>query len=214
VTPEAVLDRLFERRVVAVLRASSAEHLPAVAEVLVESGVDAVEVTLTTPGAVDALHDLAERLGDAALVGAGTVLDEQQAVETIAAGARFLISPIVDQAVLRTGLAASVPVFPAALTPTEFALALRAGAGLVKLFPASTVGPAYLRALRGPFPDLRAMPTGGVSIESVPDWLAAGAAVVGLGGPLIGDSIAGGSLEELGRRARRLVELADRNAGG
>lgn len=210
----SLVDRLRASRLVAVLRASTADHFLPVAEVLVESGFDVVEITLTTPRSLESLHDLVSRLPSNVLVGAGTVVDEQQARAAMAAGATFLVSPAVSLPVLRAGLAAGVPVVPGALTPTEFAQATREGAAVVKLFPACAFGPDYLHSLRGPFPDLAVMPTGGIAVDAVRTWLEAGAVSVGLGGALTGDAVAGGSLTELALRARRALASRDATARG
>lgn len=210
----AVLDRFRSGKVTAVLRGSSTEHFAAVAEVLVEAGIDLLEVTLTTPQALESLQELASKFEGTATVGAGSVIEEPQAQAAIAAGAAFLVSPTTSLPVLRAGQAASVPVVPGAFTPSEFATARAAGAELVKLFPAGVVGPAYLRHLRGPFPDLEAMPTGGIALDQISEWLRAGAAAVGVGGPLLGDALSGGSLAELARRATHAVSQAGRLVNG
>lgn len=189
--------------VVAVLRAPTADAFAAVADVLVTAGVTAIEVTLTSRGAVEALAGLRRRLPSHAVVGAGTVLTADQAKASVDAGASFLVSPVLDPD-LTAGL--GVPCYPGGLTPTEIFTAHRAGAPIVKLFPAATVGPRYVKDLHGPLPDVRIMPTGGIAVEDVPGWLAAGAVAVGLGGPLIGDAATGGSLAALADRARRAAD--------
>lgn len=199
---DAVSAAVARSGIVAVLRARTADSFAAVADVLVSAGVTALEVTLTSRGAIDALAGLRRQLPETVAVGAGTVLTADEAKASIDAGAEFLVSPVLD-----TGLvaASSVPFYPGTLTPTEIHAAMRAGAPLVKVFPAGGLGPGYLRDVRGPLPGARIMPTGGIKIEDVVDWLAAGAVAVGLGSPLIGDAASGGDLRKLAARARQAV---------
>ena len=188
--------------VVAVLRAATADGFATVATVLVSSGITAIEVTLTSEGAIDALAGLRRQLPSKAVVGAGTVLTAADAEAAVDAGAAFLVSPVLDLSLGSFG----VPFYPGGLTPTEIFQAARSGAPLVKLFPAAAVGPRYLKDLHGPLPGVRIMPTGGIGIDDVAAWLSAGAAAVGLGGPLIGDAASGGSLSALADRARRAAD--------
>lgn len=200
---DSVTAAIVRSGVVAVLRASTADGFAAVADVLVEAGITAIEVTLTSRGAIDALAGLRRQLPPVAVVGAGTVLTADQAKAAADAGAAFLVSPVLD---LELSGAAGVPFYPGGLTPTEIFRAHAAGAPLVKLFPAAAVGPRYLKDLHGPLPDVRIMPTGGIDIADVATWLGNGASAVGLGGPLIGDAAAGGSLTALAERARRAAD--------
>ncbi len=210
----AVKAQLRASGVVAVLRASSAEHFLPAARILTDAGVTALEVTLTADGALDALAAMRQEFDGDVVVGAGTVLTEAQATDCMRHGAEFLVSPVVNAEVIRTGHASSVPVYPGALTPTEFETASRLGVDLVKLFPANTMGPSYLKDLHGPLPHLDIMPTGGVSLDNIETWLAAGAVTVGLGGPLMGDALAGGDLDALGGRAREAVAAVRRARAG
>jgi 2-dehydro-3-deoxyphosphogluconate aldolase/(4S)-4-hydroxy-2-oxoglutarate aldolase len=189
--------------VVAVLRAPTANGFAAVADVLVGSGITAIEVTLTSRGAIDALAGLRRQLPPGAVVGAGTVLTADQAKASVDAGAEFLVSPILD---LDLAGGVGVPFYPGGLTPTEIFRAARSGAPLVKLFPAATVGPRYVKDLHGPLPDVRIMPTGGIDLGDVAAWLTAGASAVGMGAPLLGDAASGGSLTALADRARRAAD--------
>lgn len=197
-----VTDAVSRSGIVAILRAQTSDVFAAVADVLVGEGITALEVTLTSRGAIDALAGLRRQLPGAVTVGAGTVLTMDDAKAAVDAGAQFLVSPTLD-----TGLisASPVPFYPGTYTPTEILAAHRAGAPLIKLFPAGGLGPDYLRNVHGPLPGLKIMPTGGIKIEDIADWLFAGAAAVGLGGPLIGDAAAGGSLAALAARARHAV---------
>jgi 2-dehydro-3-deoxyphosphogluconate aldolase/(4S)-4-hydroxy-2-oxoglutarate aldolase len=187
--------------IVAILRAPSANGFAAIADVLVAAGITALEITLTSAGALEAIAGLRRRLPEGTIVGAGTVLTPEDAAAAVGAGAAFLVSPVLD-----TLAGADVPGYPGAYTPTEVYSAYRAGAPLVKLFPAGGLTPAYLKALRGPLPQVRILPTGGINLDDIAGWLSAGAAAVGLGGPLIGDAATGGSLTALAERARRAVD--------
>ncbi|GAA4929701.1 bifunctional 4-hydroxy-2-oxoglutarate aldolase/2-dehydro-3-deoxy-phosphogluconate aldolase [Actinoplanes utahensis] len=186
--------------VVAVLRAPSADGFAAVADVLVAAGVTALEITLTSAGALEAIGGLRRQLPETVVIGAGTVLTEDDAKASIDAGASFLVAPV---SVLGPQ---PVPFYPGAFTPTEVYTAHRAGAPVIKLFPAGGLGPGYLKDLRGPLPDVRIMPTGGIGLDDISQWLTAGAVAVGLGGPLIGDAATGGSLTALAARARHAVD--------
>lgn len=205
---------LVANPVIAVLRASQASDYDAVVDVLAENGVRSIELTLSTPGTFEYLPALLERTGADVEIGIGTIVTAQQAQRAIDAGARYLMTPVVNLEVIALAVAAGVPVFPGGLTPTELFSAWDAGATAVKIFPAETVGPQYGSHLRGPFPELRFVPSGGIGFDDVPAWLAAGATAVSLGGPLIGDALKGGSLDALAERARRVTELAtDARAG-
>lgn len=188
--------------IVAILRAPTADGFAAVAETLVGAGITAIEVTLTSRGAIDAIAGLRRQLSDSVAIGAGTVLTADDAKAAVDAGAAFLVSPALDRELLANS---PVPFYPGTFSPTESYAAHQAGAPLVKLFPASGLGPEYLRNVRGPLPQIKIMPTGGIKIEDIADWLLAGASAVGLGGPLIGDAATGGSLAALGVRARHAV---------
>lgn len=203
---EGVLRRVRELGVIAVVRGASAPAAVEVADALIEGGITGIEVAFTTPDAAEALKEMREEHGDRILLGAGTVTTPEEAEAAAEAGARFLVSPGCDPGLVpimqKTGLA----VLPGVLTPSEVLLALRLGAGAVKLFPGSLGGPAYLKALRGPFPRVLFMPTGGVSEENVADWFAAGAFAVGVGGALAPASLEGRDRGEVVERAARLAE--------
>jgi Entner-Doudoroff aldolase len=176
-----------------------------IGHVLAEAGLGVLEVTLDHPGALDALGAMAQALGDDVVLGAGTVRDPALPAQAAAAGARFCVSPELDVAVVEATLAAGLEPVPGTLSPTEIATALRAGARMVKLFPAGALGPGYLRALLGPFADLAVVPTGGIRHDEVAPWLDAGALAVGLGSDLVGARPGRGDLEEIGRRAGAVV---------
>ena len=197
-----VLDSLREHVVVAVLRAPTPEAAVAGVAALVEGGVRAVEITYSTPRAPAVITELLERYGDDVLVGAGTVTTPGQVAEAVAAGAQYLVSPGTSAAVAEQMRSSGTPFAIGALTPSEVMAADELGADLVKLFPGSLGGPSYLRALRGPFPDVPFMPTGGVSADNARSWLEAGAVCLGAGGDLVsGAMLARGDHAEITRRA-------------
>lgn len=202
-------DRLIAGRAVAVLRATSADRYARVVDVLVAAGITSIELTLTTPGTVDALPALVDRYGGRAEVGVGTVLSRDAAIAVVEAGAAFLVTPTVEPEVMAVARDAGRPVFPGAYTPTEIRTCWAAGAAAVKVFPASSLDPGFFRSIAGPFPDIALMPSGGVSVDSIPQWLDAGAVAVSLGGELIGDALRGGDLDALARRARACRAAVD-----
>lgn len=183
-TRRAVVDALIERAAVAVLRLPSADLARDAILALADGGVTAIEVTLTTPDALSLISSI-RKARESLLVGAGSVLSAEQARHAIEAGARYLVSPVFDADVLATAHTYDVPAMPGAFTPTEILTAYKAGADLVKVFPADTLGPAYLKGVLSPMPFLELMPTGGVTPDNVATWLRAGAVAVGLGGALV-----------------------------
>ena len=205
-TKDEVLGAILETKVVAVIRMKDAARLADVAAALGRGGVRALEVTMTVPGAVGIIREMAKSKAPGTLVGAGTVLDAGTAKDVIAAGADFVVSPITDRETVRVCCDAGVLVAPGAFTPTEIVAAWRAGADIVKVFPATSLGPQFCRDLRGPLPEVRLMPTGGVTIENARDFIAAGAAAVGLGTALVdAKAVEAGDWEALEARARRLM---------
>src|SRR5438552_14605194 len=208
VMPLPGLAPLLQSGVIAVVRVSEAVRLGPAARALAAGGVGAVEVTLTTPGAIDTIADLAADAGLAGcVIGAGTVLDESAARYVIDAGARFVVSPTLNPAVIRACRDRGVPCMPGALTPTELLEGWRVGAAVMKLFPASAVGPGYLRDVLVPLPFLRLVPSGGVSLQNAGGWIRAGAAAVSVGSGLASAALlAEGSAAELTARARSFVE--------
>lgn len=199
----------------AILRSADASGLPAVARALASGGVTCLEVTLTTAGALDALAAIRAELGPDVAVGAGTVITAGQARDALAAGAEFLVAPVVDTAVVRNAADSGIPCYPGAWTPTEVSQAWRAGAAAVKLFPASTGGPAHLRQLRAPLPDIPLVAVGGVGIDEARDYLDAGACAVGIGSPLLRGADQDSTpqaLEALTVRARILLDAVGATA--
>jgi 2-dehydro-3-deoxyphosphogluconate aldolase / (4S)-4-hydroxy-2-oxoglutarate aldolase len=203
--PASVMEAIAATGIVAVLRAGDAGRFEQVAEVLVEAGVTCVEFTLTSRGAVEALRRFAARMPPGVTLGAGTVLQPDTADAAIDAGASYLVSPTVGLDVIERARRRGVAALPGAFTPTEILQAWRAGADAVKLFPASVGGPAYLRAVKAPLPEVPLVPTGGVGLEEIGRYLDAGALAVGLGAPLVGDAGEGGDLGALRRRAEAAV---------
>jgi len=181
-----ILARIRATGVIPVVRAPSADDAIAAVEAMCAGGIDVVELTMTVPSAIKVIERVVERHGDAIVVGAGTVLDAETARACILAGAAFIVSPIVDRPTIRACRTYGIPVVPGALTPTEVVAAWRAGADLVKVFPCSAVGGAsYIKALRAPLPQIELVPTGGVTVATVGDFIAAGACAVGAGADLV-----------------------------
>ncbi len=214
-SPSTVQDRILpsplltSSRIVAVLRAAEASAYERVIDVLIESGIKSIELTLTTPGTLEVLPRLLRRAGTDAEIGVGTVTCVAEAEQALNAGAGYLVTPVTNVDVIAAAVAAGRPIFPGALTPTEVHAAWSAGATAVKIFPAETVGAQYGGHLRGPFPGLKFIPSGGVGLEDIASWLKNGAMAVSLGGPLLGDALRGGSLVALASRASAAVEAVN-----
>ena len=205
---DKTLSRIERSGVVAVLRAPSGEMLCDVADALLAGGVEAIEVTFTVPGAHRVLQQVADRLGDKILLGAGTVLDPETARVALLAGAEFLVAPTVNLEVIRLCRRYDKVVMPGALTPTEVLTAWEAGADVVKVFPSELTGPKYLKALHGPLPQVRLMPTGGVNLQTAADFLRAGAYALGIGGSLVeAKAVAAGDMARIESLARQYIEI-------
>jgi 2-dehydro-3-deoxyphosphogluconate aldolase / (4S)-4-hydroxy-2-oxoglutarate aldolase len=202
--PSAIL---LDNPVVAVLRARHASEYAPVIDALIRGGVRSIELTLSTEGVYDLLPRIVEEFGGAAEIGVGTITVPEEAALALDQGARFLVTPVMNLDVVRAAVERGIPVFPGGLTPTELLAGWTAGATAVKLFPASTVGPGYIGQLRGPFPHMQVIPSGGVGIDDAPGWIKAGALAVSLGGPLLKDAFSGGDLAQLTERARRVSAL-------
>lgn len=201
------LDRVRELGLVAVVRGASCASAVEVSGALIEGGVLGIEITFTTPEADRAVRELNEEYGDRILLGAGTLTTAEHVELSVAAGAAFLVSPGCDPELLPVMRGTGLTFMPGVLTPSEVMLAGRLGAEAVKLFPGSLGGPPYLKGLKGPFPEVQIMPTGGVSAENVADWFAAGAFAVGVGGALVPPTLGGGEERELVvERAARMVD--------
>jgi 2-dehydro-3-deoxyphosphogluconate aldolase/(4S)-4-hydroxy-2-oxoglutarate aldolase len=204
-----VLKKIREVGLVPVLRADSEEEALAIAYALEAGGVTILEVTMTVPGAVDAIRRLASEAGDRILVGAGTVLDPETARVCMLAGAQFIVSPALNVRTIELCRRYDVAVFPGALTPTEIITAWEAGADAVKVFPCSAVGGAkYLKAIKAPLPQIELIPTGGVSLATAAEFLDAGAIALGVGGDLVDNkAIRAGKPEVITENARKYLEI-------
>lgn len=182
---EQQLQQVLEGGIVAVIRAPDGSQLVEVAEALADGGVHVIEVTMSVPNALDVLKQVRRTLGSRILLGAGTVLDPETARAVLLAGAEFIVAPTINLDVIKLCQRYDKLVMPGAFTPTEILTAWEAGADIVKVFPADTVGPAFFKALRGPLPQVRLMPTGGVDLKTAADFLKAGACCLGVGGQLV-----------------------------
>jgi 2-dehydro-3-deoxyphosphogluconate aldolase/(4S)-4-hydroxy-2-oxoglutarate aldolase len=199
--------RIEREGIVAVIRLEQAAVLPRVVEALAAGGVRAIEVTMTVPGAIESIRQLAARASDDLLLGAGTVLDPETARRTIDAGARFVVSPVSRPSLIEACHAAGVPALPGCYSPTEILNAWDAGADIVKVFPAGGLGPAFFKDVRAPLPQVKLMPTGGVSIDNAGEWIRAGAVAVGVGSALVDPRlVAAGDFAAITERAARIVE--------
>jgi 2-dehydro-3-deoxyphosphogluconate aldolase/(4S)-4-hydroxy-2-oxoglutarate aldolase len=211
----ATVERVIAGGLVAVVRSSDPSQLVEVVGALADGGVTAAEITFTVPDALEVIRAAARDLGDRVVLGAGTVLDPETARAAILAGARFLVSPTLNLEVIRLAHRYDVAVMPGAFTPTEILTAWEAGADVVKVFPSEVLGPAFLKAMRGPLPQVRLMPTGGVDLTTIPAFLAAGACCLGVGGALVDPKlVAAGDLAALRERARAFVEAVRAARGG
>lgn len=209
------LARIRSAGVLAVLRAPSADAAIAAADALIAGGVRGIEVTYSTPDVPAALAGIRTRHGDGVVLGAGTLLDPPQAAEAAAAGAQYLVAPGLDDELVEAMAATGAVVMAGAVTPTEVMRARRLPVDVVKLFPGSLGGPALLKALRGPFPDLAFLPTGGVSAANVGEWLAAGALAVAAGGELCPASeLRDGDWDDVTARARSFAGALETARGG
>jgi 2-dehydro-3-deoxyphosphogluconate aldolase/(4S)-4-hydroxy-2-oxoglutarate aldolase len=201
-----ILTQLMEGKVVAVVRLDSGEQLVNVAEALKAGGITAIEFTASTPGAIDMIKEAATRFGDRVLLGAGTVLDPETARAAILAGAEFIVTPALNLATIELCKRYGKPIIPGALTPTEILTAWQAGADMVKVFPASVMGPGYLKAVLAPLPQVRLVPTGGMSADNAAEYLKAGAVAVGVGGKLVDKAaVARGDWQAITAEAQRLM---------
>ncbi|TWH21918.1 bifunctional 4-hydroxy-2-oxoglutarate aldolase/2-dehydro-3-deoxy-phosphogluconate aldolase [Prauserella rugosa] len=198
-------DALRSTRIVAILRGRSGEHVDAVVDTLVDAGVRCLEITMNTPGALDAVRGAVERHGTSAKVGVGTVRTPEHVDRAAEAGAEFVVAPDTDSDVAARVHARGLGYFPGAFTASEVTAATKLGATAVKIFPASLGGPGYIRELRAPLDDIDLLPTGGVTLDLVRPFLEAGACGLGIGSPLLGDALDGGDLGELRRRAHTFL---------
>jgi 2-dehydro-3-deoxyphosphogluconate aldolase/(4S)-4-hydroxy-2-oxoglutarate aldolase len=212
------MDIIRATGVIAIMRTQSSEQLLRAADAIREGGVRAIEVTMTTPGALSVIEQATSRYQDAGqdvLFGAGTVLDAESARACILAGAQFIVSPSFNPALVELCRRYSVPVMPGAYTPTEIVTAWECGADMVKVFPASVGGPALIKALKAPLPQIELVPVGGVNLDTAADFIRAGAAAVGVGSALINQKLLDSEdFSTLTERARRFVEEVARGRMG
>ncbi len=206
-TRDQIARAIADTGIVPVIRAANAEQALKAAEAVYRGGIRTIEITMTVPGAIAVLEKLAEQLHGQVLLGAGTILDPETARAAILAGAEFLVAPSLNPKVIEMAHRYSKVVLPGALTPTEVLAAWDAGADFVKVFPAGNVGgPKYIKALKGPFPHIELVPTGGVNLETAADFLLAGAAALGVGGELVdARALAAGRLEVIEENARKFL---------
>lgn len=201
-----IANRIISAGVIAVVRLAEASQLTKVADAIRAGGVDIIEFTMTTPGALRIIEECAGRFGDDVLLGAGTVLDAETARAAILAGAQFIVSPVTDFPSMELAHRYDKVVMPGALTPTEILRAWQGGADFVKVFPAGGLGPRYLKDILAPLPMVRLVPTGGVGPANAAEFIRSGAAAIAVGGELVNNKlVAAGAFEQLSENARKLV---------
>jgi 2-dehydro-3-deoxyphosphogluconate aldolase/(4S)-4-hydroxy-2-oxoglutarate aldolase len=208
-TRDQVRERILEVGIVPVIRAASSRDARLAVDAICAGGIPIAELTMTVPGAIGVISELAKTMGSALLLGAGTVLDAKTAEKCIAAGAQFIVSPSFSRTTVKAAHKAGKLVMAGALTPTEVVEAWRSGSDFVKIFPCGPVGgPKYIQALKGPFPQVSMIPTGGVNLQTAGDFIKAGADALGVGGELVSQaSIKSGNLHEITNAARQYVEI-------
>ncbi|MHC4444159.1 MAG: bifunctional 4-hydroxy-2-oxoglutarate aldolase/2-dehydro-3-deoxy-phosphogluconate aldolase [Planctomycetota bacterium] len=184
-TSSDILRQIESTGVIAIIRASGSEELIDVVHALCEGGVTCIEVTMTTPNALEVIRKARRAVGDSASIGVGSVLDSETARSAFLAGAQFVVTPILDLPTIELCKRSDVPVIPGTLTPTEIVRAHQAGADMVKVFPTGSVGPKYISDLRGPLPHIKYIPTGGVNLDTAADFIRAGATALGAGSSLV-----------------------------
>jgi 2-dehydro-3-deoxyphosphogluconate aldolase/(4S)-4-hydroxy-2-oxoglutarate aldolase len=214
-TKPDIISLLTNPGIIAVVRAQQASQVLPLSEALIAGGVRVIEITMTTPNALEAIREAREKLGERALIGVGTVLDGDTCRAAIAAGAEFVVTPICRTELVAIAHAAGCPIMLGAYTPTEAQLAHEAGADFIKIFPADSLGAGYIKALRAPLPHLRIVPTGGVDVQNVGEFLKAGCAALGVGSSLVSTKILQeADWPELSRRASAFVTAARQARSG
>jgi 2-dehydro-3-deoxyphosphogluconate aldolase/(4S)-4-hydroxy-2-oxoglutarate aldolase len=208
---ETQLRHILDCGIVAVVRSPDSQQLVEVVRALADGGVTVVEITMTVPDALTVVRQVRQALGERVLLGAGTILDAETARAALLAGAEYLVAPTLNLDVIRLCQRYSKLVVPGAFTPTEILTAWEAGADIVKVFPAEVVGPAFFKAMRGPLPQIRLMPTGGVNLSTAADFLRAGACCLGLGSQLVEPrAVAEGNFERIRDLARQYVTIVQK----
>lgn len=211
---ESQLKQVLDCGIVAVVRSPDHQQLVEVARALADGGVSVVEITMSVPNALDVLRQVKQALGDRLLLGAGTVLDPETARAVFLAGAEYIVAPTLNLDVIRLCQRYDKLVMPGAFTPTEILTAWEAGADIVKVFPAEVVGPAFFKAMRGPLPQVRIMPTGGVDLNTAAAFLKAGACCLGIGSQLVEpDAVAKRNFDRIRELARQYVEIVKKTRG-
>lgn len=215
-TKDEIRRRVSEIGIVPVVRASNSKQALLAAEAVCAGGIPIVEVTMTVPGAIEVIAQLARTAGDNVLVGAGTVLDAETARQCISAGAQFVVSPGFDRETVEIVNGEGKLMMAGALTPTEITAAWKTGADFVKIFPCGSVGgPKYIRTLRGPFPQIPFVPTGGVNLETAADFIRAGAAALGISGELVqAEALRSSNAERITENARKFLEIVKNARAG
>jgi 2-dehydro-3-deoxyphosphogluconate aldolase/(4S)-4-hydroxy-2-oxoglutarate aldolase len=209
---ETHLRHVLDCGIVAVVRSPDSQQLVEVVRAQADGGVTVAEITMTVPGALDVLRQVRQALGERVLLGAGTILDPETARAALLAGAEYIVAPTVNLDVIRLCQRYDKLVMPGALTPTEIALAWEAGADIVKVFPAEVVGPAFFKAMRGPLPQIRLMPTGGVDLTTAAAFLNAGACCLGIGSQLVEPAaVAARNFDRLRELARQYVAIVQKS---
>ena len=210
-----ISDSIREIGIVAIMRAKSSDQLLAAADAVQAGGVTAIEVTMTTPGALEVIKEATTRYGEKVIFGVGSVLDPETARAAILAGAQFVVCPTLNIKTIEICKRYSVPVVPGAYTPTEVLTAWEAGADMVKIFPASVGGPAYIKAVKAPLPQVELIPVGGVNLKTTADFIRAGSAVVGVGSSLINQKLLDEKqFESISENARRYREEVQKGRSG
>ncbi|GJQ21725.1 MAG: 2-dehydro-3-deoxy-phosphogluconate aldolase [Bacteroidia bacterium] len=205
-THSSILETIVSSGVIAVIRLKDRNKLLKVVEAISAGGVKCIEITMTVPGAVDMIRELSGKVAKDVILGAGTVTDVETANHVIDAGAKFIVGPVLNTEIIALCKRRGIVVMPGCFTPTEIHTAWKAGADIVKVFPATSLGPRYFKDLAGPFPDIRLMPTGGVTIDNVGEWIQAGAVAVGIGSDLLDKkAIEEERYDVLTDRAQRMV---------
>src|SRR5213592_3632242 len=211
---EDQLRQVLDCGIVAVVRSQDSQQLVDVVKALADGGITVAEITMTVPGALDVVRQARQMLGDRVLLGAGTILDPETARAAFLAGAEYIVSPTLNLDVIRMCRRYDKIVMPGAFTPTEILAAWEAGADIVKVFPADVVGPAFFKALRGPLPQVRVMPTGGVDLTTAAAFLKAGACCLGVGGQLVDPkAVVAGNFDRIRELAAQYIDIVKKTRG-
>jgi 2-dehydro-3-deoxyphosphogluconate aldolase/(4S)-4-hydroxy-2-oxoglutarate aldolase len=213
-TRASTIQRILDEKVFAVLRLQHTEEVERIVESIVKGGISIIEITMNSRNAEECIYRVSKAFPDC-LIGAGTVIGIDSATKAIENGAKFLVSPVTDLDMIAVANEVGVVSMAGALTPTEAWQASQAGSDFVKLFPLAGLGPQYIRAMRGPLPDIRFIPTNGVTVENIPEWFEAGAVAVGIGTPLVSDrDLESGNLSIIEERARKIIASLQKYKNG